>query len=172
MTPKRLRFLRTFIKQLKSRPWGLVLVVIYKVLTAALMTITTIFLLFALENHQWVATFARSYIWNSKLAVVGWLLEKVTVLKPSTLLFSAIAAGVYTIVTAIEAIGLWYEKTWGKFLVVGLVGVSLPIEVFELFHGASLLKWTIFIANLAVFSYLLRELRHLGAIPSCHSAKN
>jgi hypothetical protein len=160
MTRKYSKSLHVFVEQLKRRPLGLVLVVIYKVLTAVLMAITTIFLLFTLENHQWVATFARSYIWESKLEIIGWFLEKVTALKPSTLLFSGIVAGVYTIVTTIEAIGLWYEKTWGKFLVVGLVGISLPVEIFELFHGASLLKWVIFIANLAVFGYLLRELRY------------
>jgi hypothetical protein len=67
MTRKYSTSLHVFVEQLKRRPLGLVLVIIYKVLTAVLMAITTVFLLFTLENHQWVATFARSYIWESKL---------------------------------------------------------------------------------------------------------
>ncbi|MBY0573783.1 MAG: DUF2127 domain-containing protein, partial [Undibacterium sp.] len=34
------------------------------------------------------------------------------------------AAGIYALVTAIESVGLWYEKTWAKILVIGLVGIS------------------------------------------------
>lgn len=83
MTREHLRFIYTFVQQIKCRPLGIVLVVTYKVL----MAITTIFLLFALKNHQWVTNLAQSYIWESKLEIIGWLLEKVTTLKLSTLLF-------------------------------------------------------------------------------------
>ncbi len=41
-------------------------------------------------------------------------------------------AGIYAVATAIQAIGLWYEKAWARIVVLGIVGISLPVEVFEL----------------------------------------
>lgn len=38
-------------------------------------------------------------------------LEKVINIKHSTLKFSGIAMGLYALVTAIESVGLWYERT-------------------------------------------------------------
>jgi uncharacterized membrane protein (DUF2068 family) len=37
-------------------------------------------------------------------------------------------------------VGLWYEKTWAKILVIGLVGISIPPEIFELLQGFTTIK--------------------------------
>jgi uncharacterized membrane protein (DUF2068 family) len=31
-----------------------------------------------------------------------------------------------------EAIGLWYERFWAQWLIIGTVGISIPPELFEL----------------------------------------
>ena len=67
------------------------------------------------------------------------------------------AAGIYALVTAIESVGLWYEKTWAKILVIGLVGISIPPEIFELIQGLTVLKMLVFIVNIAVLWYLIRH---------------
>ncbi|MBD2249105.1 DUF2127 domain-containing protein, partial [Nostoc sp. FACHB-888] len=73
------------------------------------------------------------------------------------LAFSGIGAGVYAIVTSIEAVGLWYEKRWAHILVLGLVGISIPPEIYELIRGISVIKTLIFLLNLAVLGYLFRN---------------
>jgi len=119
----------------KKRPPGLIAIVIYKGFVALLLTATSIVLLLALKKHDTLVAFCESYILEGKREVIEWLLEKIINIKPQTLKFSGIATAIYAVVTAIESIGLWYEKTWAKILVIGLVGVSIPPEIYELIKG-------------------------------------
>ncbi len=142
---------------IEKRPPGLIAIVIYKGFVALLLTATSIVLLLALKKHDTLVVFSESYILEGKREVIEWLLEKIINIKPQTLKFSGIATAIYAVVTAIEAIGLWYEKTWAKILVIGLVGISIPPEIYELIKGVTIFKFLVFIVNLAVLSYLVRH---------------
>ncbi len=141
----------------KKRPPGLVAIVIYKGFVALLLAATSLVLLLALKNHEALIMLSQSYVLEGKLEIIEWLLEKVINIKSSTLKFSGMAAGIYALVTAIESVGLWYEKTWAKILVIGLVGISIPPEIFELIQGLTVLKMLVFIVNIAVLWYLFRH---------------
>lgn len=140
-----------------KRPTALVAIVFYKAFVALLLAVTAIVLLLSLKNYQNLEAFSESYVIEGKLKIIEWLLDRITNIKPQTLKFSSIVAGLYAVVTGIEAIGLWHEKHWATVLVLGLVGISIPAEIFELIRGITLLKLGIFIVNLAVFWYLLRH---------------
>ena len=142
---------------MKKRPLGLVAIVLYKSFTALLLMITSIALLLTLKNYQALQVFSENYVLEGKSIIIDWLLKKVLNLNPRTLAFSGIGTGVYAIVTSIEAIGLWYEKRWAHVLVLGLVGISIPPEIYELIRGISLIKILILVLNLAVFGYLFRN---------------
>ncbi|MEZ2227372.1 DUF2127 domain-containing protein [Microcoleus sp.] len=146
----------------KQRPPGLIAIVIYKSFVASLLTVTSIALLFAMKNHQLLEEFADSYLLETKVKLIEFFLDKLLILKPKTLLFSGIATGLYAVLTAVEAVGLWYEKGWATILVLVLVGISIPPEIFELIQGVTLLKLAVFIANVAVFWYLLHHLPKHG----------
>ncbi|MEZ2233823.1 DUF2127 domain-containing protein [Microcoleus sp.] len=146
----------------KQRPFGLIAIVIYKSFVASLLTVTSIALLFAMKNHQLLEDFSDSYLLETKVKLIEFLLDKLLILKPKTLLFSGIATGLYAVLTAVEAVGLWYEKGWATILVLVLVGISIPPEIFELIQGVTLLKLAVFIANVAVFWYLLHHLPKHG----------
>lgn len=139
-----------------KRPLGLVAIVVYKAFVALLLAITAIILLLALKNYQNLVAFSESYVLEGKLAVIELLLDKVINVKRQTLGLSGIAAGLYAVVTAIEAVGLWYQKAWAEILVIGLVGISIPPEIFELSRGITLLKLLVFLVNIAVLWYLLK----------------
>lgn len=140
-----------------KRSPGLIAIVIYKGFVALLLTATTIALLFALKNHQSLIVISESYLLEGKLQIIEWLLEKVVNAKQQTLQFSSIALGVYGAVTAVEAIGLWYKQAWATILVLVLVGISIPPEIFELTKSITLLKLTVFLINVTVFGYLIRH---------------
>lgn len=140
-----------------KRPFGLVAIVVYKAFVALLLAITAIILLLALKNYQNLVAFSESYVLEGKLAIIELLLDKVINVKKSTLGLSGIAAGIYAVVTAIEAVGLWYQKAWAEILVIGLVGISIPPEIFELVRGVTLLKLLVFLVNIAVLWYLLKN---------------
>lgn len=143
-----------------KRPAGLIAIVAYKSFVASLLAVTAVALLFALKNYDGLEDFAGSYLLESKHETIDWFLDKVLRLTPRTLVFSGVGAGVYSIVTGIEAVGLWYQKTWAKILVVILVGTSVPLEIYELVKGFSPLKLGIFIINLAVLAYLISDFRN------------
>ncbi len=140
-----------------KRPPGLVAIVFYKTFVASLLAVTSIALLLAHKNHQHLKTFSESYLLEFQLEFIDWLLDKLLNVNPNTLWFSGIAAGLYAVMTAIQAYGLWYEKAWARFLVLGVVGISLPLEIWELIKGITILKLVVFFVNLALFWYLLRH---------------
>jgi uncharacterized membrane protein (DUF2068 family) len=145
-----------------KRPPGLIAIIIYKAFVALLLGITSVVLLLALKNYDNLIEFSESYVLEGKLAIIEWVLEKIINVKRQTLQLSGIAAGIYAVVTAIEGLGLWYQKTWAKLLVLGLVGISIPPEIFELIKGTTILKLVVFIVNVAVFWYLLRHFTNYG----------
>ncbi|MCW6051015.1 DUF2127 domain-containing protein [Microcoleus sp. A2-C5] len=146
----------------KQRPPALIAIVLYKSFVAALLTVTSIALLLALKNHQALEDFSESFFLESKLQIVEFLLDKILMLKTKTLLFSGLAAAVYAGLTAVEAVGLWCEKGWATILVLVLVGISIPPEIYELFQGVTVLKLVVLMANIAVLWYLLHHLPKHG----------
>lgn len=139
---------------LNKRPFGLLVIVFYKFFVASLLAVTSIALLLALRNYDTLANFSDAYTIEGKTRLIDWMLDKILNLNPRTLQFSGVGAGIYSLLTAIEGIGLWYEKRWAHVLVLFLVGISIPPEIYELIHGITLIKAIIFIINIVVFWYL------------------
>ncbi|MGL4617568.1 DUF2127 domain-containing protein [Chroococcidiopsis sp.] len=144
----------------QKKPLALIAIIIYKSLTASILAIASIAIFLALDKYQSLLMFADDYILTGKREIVKFLLEKLLALNPKTLEFSGVVTGIYAIVTVIEAVGLWYEKAWATILVLILVGISLPVEIFELIRGVSAIKLIVFAINVALFWYLLREFLH------------
>lgn len=139
-----------------KRPPGLIVIVVYKALTAFILAVTAFALFLTLRNYQTFVDIAETYTLEGKLQLIRWFLEKLLQLNPKTLRFAGITTCVYSIITLSEAIGLWYQKAWAKILVVVLVAVSIPPEIFELISGFTVMKLGVLSANVAVFWYLIR----------------
>jgi len=139
---------------LKKRPFGLLAIVVYKSFVASLLGVTSVALLLTMRNYDSLAAFSESYTIEGKTRLIDWLLDEILNLDSRTLKFSGIGAGVYALLTAIEAIGLWYEKRWAHVLVLVLVGLSIPPEIYELIHGVTIIKAIVFVVNIVVFWYL------------------
>jgi uncharacterized membrane protein (DUF2068 family) len=139
----------------KQRSPALLAIIFYKCFVVVLLSITSIASIFVMKNHQELAEFANSYMFTTKFFLIEWLVHKLMAIDPTKLKLSGIIAGIYALVTSIEAIGLWYQKSWAMLLVLVLVGISLPPEIFELTKGITLLKLIIFSINVAMFGYLL-----------------
>lgn len=148
---------------LKKRPPGLIAIVLYKLLIGGLLSVTSVALLLTLKNHEGLQEFAASYQLESKHRLIAWGLDKILNLSPRKLEFSGIAAAVYAAVTFIEAIGLWQRKVWAEILVIVLVGTSIPLEIYELIHGITVVKVIAFAVNIFVLVYLIKMLRDRAA---------
>ncbi|MEG4110627.1 MULTISPECIES: DUF2127 domain-containing protein [unclassified Microcoleus] len=136
---------------------ALIAIVFYKTFVASLLTVTSIALLFALKNHQALEEFSQSYLLESKLKIIEFILDKLLIVNPKNLLISGLIAALYAVLTAVEAVGLWYEKDWATILVLVLVSISIPPEIYELVHGVTVLKLAVFITNVGILWYLLHH---------------
>jgi uncharacterized membrane protein (DUF2068 family) len=144
----------------KKRPPGLVAIVLYKLFVGSLLSVTAVALLLALKNYPELQEFAESYQLESKHRLIDWVLDKILNLSPRTLEFSGIGAGLYAAVTFVEAVGLWHEKIWAEILVVVLVATSIPLEIYELIQGFSLIKIIVLGVNIAILIYLIKMVRN------------
>lgn len=145
------------MSKIGKRPKALIAIVVYKSFIATLLGITSIAIFWTFKNFEGLEEFSKLLTLKGKRGIIAWILEKLLNLNHRSLEFTAIASAAYALVTAIEAVGLWYEKAWARWLVIGVVAVSIPAEIFELTRGISPVKLIVFILNLAILWYLLRE---------------
>ncbi|HEV7674112.1 MAG TPA: DUF2127 domain-containing protein [Candidatus Angelobacter sp.] len=67
----------------------------------------------------------------------------------------------YSIIRFVEAVGLWLEKRWAEWFALISGCLYIPIEIYELAHHATPIKWAIFATNLLIVTYLAWLLRDL-----------
>jgi uncharacterized membrane protein (DUF2068 family) len=60
----------------------------------------------------------------------------------------------YSTIRFAEATGLWLEKQWAEWFALISGCLYLPIEIFELAHHATPIKWAIFATNVLIVAYL------------------
>ena len=65
---------------------------------------------------------------------------------------------IYTTVRWAEAYGLWLNRRWAAWLGAASGAIYLPVELWELWHKTTPLKFATLAANLAVVGYLLYTL--------------
>jgi uncharacterized membrane protein (DUF2068 family) len=141
----------------ETRPPALVAIVIYKFFTVGLLLCVAIGLFLTSKKHDALFTFAEEYMMTGKREIIKAGLQQVLSISTTKMQFGAVVALVYGTVNAIEAVGLWYQKAWATILVVGIVGLTIPVEIYEIIEKASIVKFVVFAINLAMFIYLLRH---------------
>jgi uncharacterized membrane protein (DUF2068 family) len=67
----------------------------------------------------------------------------------------------YSTIRFVEAAGLWLEKQWAEWFALISGCLYLPIEIYELAHRATPIKWAIFATNVLIVAYLAWLLRDL-----------
>lgn len=68
---------------------------------------------------------------------------------------------VYSGIRFAEAAGLWLEKQWAEWFALISGSLYLPIEIYELAHRATPIKWGVFATNVLIVAYLAWLLRDL-----------
>ena len=83
------------------------------------------------------------------------LASKITDGKLFVLAFFALA---YALIRLAEAYGLWFERRWAQWLGAISGSIYVPIEIYELFHQASTMKFVALVVNLSIVIFLARRL--------------
>ena len=64
-------------------------------------------------------------------------------------------AALYALLRFAEAYGLWHERRWAEWFAAFSGGVYVPVEIYELVHRVTWLRFTALTLNLAVVAYMV-----------------
>lgn len=131
------------------------LIALQKGAFAFLLILISIGSLLSWRNYSLLTIWADQDALTAEFALVSWLLEKIVHLGVPTLKRVAAASGFYGTLLGIAAVGLWSGKLWADPMFVGLVGLLIPFEIYEVIDQPSLPKLALFAGNLIVFGVLL-----------------
>jgi uncharacterized membrane protein (DUF2068 family) len=145
------------MSELKPRPRALVAIVIYKCFTIGLLTCVAIGLFLTSKKYDDLFAFAEEYMTTGKREIIKSGLAQALSVSTTKMQLGAIVALVYAAVNALEAVGLWHQKAWATILVAGIVGLTIPVEIYEIIEKPSVVKVGVFAINVAMFVYLLRH---------------
>jgi uncharacterized membrane protein (DUF2068 family) len=147
------------VAAIRRRPSALLFLIIYKSVSAIVLFVVAAALLTAFIKRGQIEDIAL----EPHRFVVDLLLDKILGISPRSLQFGAIGTFLYGAIAGVEAVGLWFERTWASWLILLSVGISIPIEIFELIHHMTGLKWLLFVINVVVFWYVLTHLPKHGS---------
>lgn len=105
---------------------------------------------------------AQHYGYDLDNSSVVTTIRKLFTYKHSTLDLAAGALGVYALIEAVEAVGLWLAKRWGEYFAAVATALFLPVEVYELTEHATKFKIATFALNVLAVLYLLLSKRLFG----------
>ena len=84
------------------------------------------------------------------------LMERTT---DSQLWFMALGAMCYSTMRFVEAYGLWKNRRWAEWFALISSGLFIPVEIYEYFRHATLVKFGLFAANVCIVVYLAYAIR-------------
>jgi uncharacterized membrane protein (DUF2068 family) len=89
-------------------------------------------------------------------------LDRLFSYRTGTLREVGVALLAYAALEGVEAVGLWLGRRWAEYLTFVATSILLPLEIYEIIHGGTVLKVIGFSINLAVVVYLLFKKRLFG----------
>jgi uncharacterized membrane protein (DUF2068 family) len=93
---------------------------------------------------------------NPESRFVNFLYDSASLVNDPLLKRIGALAFSYAGLSLLEGIGLYLEKAWAEYLTLAITASFLPWEIFEVFHRLTLVRVGLLVANLLVFTYLLR----------------
>jgi uncharacterized membrane protein (DUF2068 family) len=121
------------------------------------LTFVAIGLFLTSKRYDDLFTFAEEYMTTGKREIIKSGLAQTLSVSTTKMQLGAIVALIYAAVNALEAVGLWHQKAWATMLVAGIVGLTIPVEIYEIIEKPSAIKVGVFVINVAMFVYLLRH---------------
>jgi uncharacterized membrane protein (DUF2068 family) len=140
---------------------GLLIIAIYKWLTAAVCAVLALGLLKLL--HQDVGEVAEDFIRSLRVDpdnhILAKLLARLSLIEDPQLTKLSIASFGYSALFLVEGTGLYFEQRWAEYLTLIATASFLPLEVYELIQKVDAFKILILLVNVAVFVFLMMVIR-------------
>ena len=114
--------------------------------------------------HADIATIFSQFLETLHLNTDSRILHKlvllVDALQPQRLLTISLMTMTYAGLLLAEGVGLWFERRWAAYLTVISTTLFLPFELYELIERITASRIGVFVLNLIIVMYLVRQLRH------------
>ena len=145
----------------KTHSRGLMLIAAFKLLKGLALLAVGIGALRLL--HRDVAALADHWINAFRVdphnRYLLWLLAKLPMVDDRKLKELSVGTFLYSAVFLTEGMGLALSKRWAEYFTTITTASFLPLELYEVFHHATIPKGVALLLNIAVVVYLVRELR-------------
>jgi uncharacterized membrane protein (DUF2068 family) len=89
-------------------------------------------------------------------------INRLFAIKTGYLYLIGLGVAAYTVLLAVETVGLWYDRRWAEYLTFIETSVLLPYELYELTKGVSGFKVLTLVVNLTILVYLAAAHRLFG----------
>ena len=91
--------------------------------------------------------------------IVQSVLDSLSVLDERKMIWFGVAAIAYAGLFLVEGVGLVLRKSWAEWFTSIITGSFIPIEVYEVVHKASPVKFAVLLLNVAILIYLIYRIR-------------
>jgi uncharacterized membrane protein (DUF2068 family) len=125
----------------------------FKLVKAALLIAGSVGALYALDPdvRHWLQTIAAD---ADRARITRWI-AKAGALDPVRLRELGFGGLFYAGLFLVEGIGLLRRRRWAEWMTIIITGSFVPLEVYELVEGRSVVKALVLVANLAIVAYLV-----------------
>ena len=140
---------------------GMVLIAGFKAVKGVLLFVIGLGLLRLV--HADIATLFSQFLerlhLNTDSDILHKLVLQVDPLQPHRLLTISVVMMTYAGLLLTEGLGLWFERSWAAYLTVISTSLFLSFELYELIERVTGLRIGVFLLNLIIVIYLIRQLR-------------
>ena len=118
------------------------LIVIKKLLLAGVLFAISLAAVFGDVRYSELSDFAETW-GNADRQFLSSLAVKGTLLGPTRLMRLALVSGLYAALILVAAWATWVGRRWGEWLLVGVLGLALPLELADALHEQSPRTWVV-----------------------------
>ena len=118
------------------------LIVIKKLLLAGALFAISLAAVFGDVHYAELSDFAETW-GNADRQFLSSLAAKGTLLGPTRLMRLALVSGLYAALILLAACATWVGRRWGEWLLVGVLGLALPLELADALHKQSPRTWVV-----------------------------
>ena len=118
------------------------LIVIKKLLLAGVLLAISLAAVFGDVHYAELSDFAETW-GNGDRQFLSALAVKGTLLGPTRLMRLAFVSGLYAALILVAAWATWVGRRWGEWLLVGVLGLALPLELADALHEQSPRTWLV-----------------------------
>mgnify|MGYP001377519374 FL=1 len=122
--------------------WLIRLIVVKKLLLAGALLAISLAAVFGDVHYAELSDFAETW-GKADRQFLSSLAEKGTLLGPTRLMRLAFVSGLYAAMIMIAAWATWVGRRWGEWLLVGVLGLALPLELEHALHEQSPRTWVV-----------------------------